>query len=192
MTLYVLRHGETAWSKARKHTGRTDIPLTDQGRAQAARVATLLSGLHGSGAWAKVFTSPLHRAADTASLAGFPAATVDSRLLEWDYGDYDGSTTDEIRRGRPGWVLWRDGCPNGESAADVGERVDAVLAGVRCVDGDVLLVAHSHLLRVLTARWLGLPPEGGRMFVLDAAGVGVLGEEHGASALLHWNLIVAP
>lgn len=194
-SVYVLRHGETEWSRDRRHTGHSDIPLTARGKRQAAATAPLLADRHGDQPWSLVLTSPLSRAADTAVIAGFPAAAADARLAEWDYGYYDGLTTAQIRRQRPGWVLWRDGCPHGEDAEQVGARVDALLAErVRpaVAGGDVLLIAHSHLLRILTARWLGLSPPDGRLLVLDPAGVGVLGEEHGGPALHGWNISGAP
>jgi broad specificity phosphatase PhoE len=188
--LFVLRHGETEWSRARKHTGRTDIPLTDRGREQATAAAKTLAALHPASDWALALSSPLVRAADTAALAGLDVVS-DSRLVEWDYGDYEGITTADIRQGRPGWDLWEDGCPNGEQLSHVAARVDALLADrVRPAlsAGDVVLVAHSHLLRVLTARWLQLNADGGRHFVLEPAHLGVLGSEHEAPALLGWNL----
>lgn len=190
MSLFVLRHGETAWSRDRKHTGRTDIPLLAEGRGLARQAGAVLERLH-TQPWSLVLTSPLARARDTARLAGFPQAEVDDRLREWDYGAYEGRTTDEIRAGAPEWFLWTDGVPEGEGPTDVAGRVDAVLdERVRpaMADGDVLLVGHSHVLRTLAARWLGLDPRAGAHVVLDAAGIGVLGDEHGQPALLHWNV----
>jgi broad specificity phosphatase PhoE len=188
--LYVLRHGETEWSLKRRHTGWTDVPLTETGRDQAARAGAYLRQLRAGHPWAAVLSSPLARAATTAELAGVDP-TLDDRLREWNYGSYEGVTSDEIRIERPEWDLWRDGCPDGETAGEVSARVGDLLDGpVRSAlsTGDVLLVAHSHLLRTLTASWLGLPPDGGRYFVLDPAGIGILGQEHGAEALLGWNL----
>jgi broad specificity phosphatase PhoE len=188
--LYVLRHGETAWSRDRKHTGRTDVPLLPEGEELATKAGPILERLHGR-PWSLVLSSPLGRARRTAELAGFPDAGTDDRLLEWDYGTYEGRTTVDIQTDAPDWWLWADGVPGGETAAQISGRVDALLQDrVRpaLADGDVLLVAHSHVLRVLTARWLGLPPQGGAYVVLDAAGIGVLGEEHGRPALLHWNV----
>lgn len=181
----LLRHGETAWSRDRRHTGRTDVPLTDTGEAQARDAARLLAGR----SFAAVRTSPLVRASRTAELAGFPDARPDPDLQEWDYGAYDGVTTDEIHQRRPGWVLWEDGCPDGEQPADVGRRADRVLAAVRPVldRGDVLLVAHGHLLRVLAARWVGLPAAAGRLLRLDTATVSRLGHEHDDPVVLGWN-----
>jgi probable phosphoglycerate mutase len=187
--LYVLRHGETAWSRERRHTGWTDVPLTDVGEVQAIAAGNELRTLRPSRPWALVLTSPLRRAAETARLAGV-SATSDDRLREWNYGSYEGITTQEIRGGRPGWDLWNDGCPDGEQLADVSRRVDEVLATLAGAleGGDVLLVAHSHLLRVLTARWLNLDAGAGRLFVLDPAGVGILGYEHETPAMIGWNL----
>lgn len=189
MTVYVLRHGETAWSRDRKHTGSTDVPLLETGRTLAGQAGRLLRSLHGDAPWALVLTSPLARARETAILAGFPDAEVDDRLREWDYGEHEGRTTDEIHDDDPEWWLWSDGARGGEDAAAVGARVDALLAErVRPVAGDVLLVAHSHLLRVLAVRWLGVPARDGAFLVLDAAGIGVLGTEHDRPALLRWNI----
>jgi broad specificity phosphatase PhoE len=189
VTVYVLRHGETAWSRDRRHTGSTDVPLLGEGRTLAAQAGRLLVRLRGEAPWALVLTSPLARARETATLAGFPAAESDERLREWDYGDHEGRTTEEIQVDSPAWWLWSDGAAGGEDAAAVGARVDLLLEErVRPQTGDVLLVAHSHLLRVLTARWLGLPPAAGAMIVLDPAGIGVLGTEHERPALLRWNL----
>jgi len=180
----VVRHGETAWSAAGRHTGRTDIPLTEEGRDQAELVGTRLAGRR----FARVLTSPLRRAAETCRLAGFgDVAQACTDLLEWDYGAYEGRTTLDIRRERPGWLLWTDGVPGGESAADVGRRADRVIAAARGTDGDVALFAHGHLLRVLAARWLGLEPDAGRLFALSPATIGVLGHERGAPVMLCWN-----
>jgi broad specificity phosphatase PhoE len=188
--LYVLRHGETSWSRDRRHTGWTDIPLTDAGRLSAEHAGATLRQLREGRPWAAAVASPLSRALDTARLAGVDV-TCDDRLREWNYGRYEGVTTDVIREQRPGWDLWRDGCPDGEFAAEVGARVDGVLDEVvvpALASGDVLLVSHSHLLRVLAARWLELGPDGGRLFVLDPAGIGILGHEHGRRVLLGWNI----
>jgi len=183
--LVVVRHGETAWSRSGRHTGRTDVPLTADGQAQARALRAILAGRRFSAVW----TSPLARAAATAALAGFgDRAQPMADLEEWDYGAYEGVTTAEIRRGRPGWSLWDDGVEGGESLAAVGERADRVVAAARRQPGDTLVFAHGHLLRVLAARWLGLAPVAGRFFVLGAARVGELGWEHGGPALLSWNL----
>jgi probable phosphoglycerate mutase len=193
--LLIVRHGETAWSRDRRHTGRTDVPLTGRGEEQAAAAAPLLAGR----VFGLVLTSPLTRARRTAELAGLTAAEPDPDLVEWDYGGVEGITSAEVRRTRPGWYLWRDGVPPGdaehpgESVGSVGARADRVLARVRPVlerGGNVALVGHGHALRVLTARWLGLPADHGRLFRLDTASVSVLGFEHGdpdEPCLLRWN-----
>lgn len=197
--LILLRHGETEWSRAGKHTGRTDIPLTPRGEAAAAALAPLLANRN----IAAVFTSPAKRAIRTAELALGPAAataTLDPDLWEWDYGGYEGMTSAGIQQTRPGWYIWRDGVipgdtdPDGtdhpgETVQNVGERTDRVLARVRPLlpDGDVVLVAHGHVLRVLTARWLGLEPVDGRLFSLDTGTLSVLGTEHGEPVILSWN-----
>ena len=164
MEVVLVRHGETEWSRSGKHTGRTDVPLTEQGRAQAEAVGAALRNRD----FALVLTSPLGRALETCRLAGFGDRAVQrDELMEWDYGAYEGRTTADIREERPGWTLWRDGVPEGETIEQVGERVDRVLDEVRSLDGDALLFAHGHVLRVLTARWLELDPDAGRLFALD-------------------------
>jgi probable phosphoglycerate mutase len=174
-TVTLVRHGETAWSAAGRHTGRTDIPLTEEGERKAARVAERLAGQ----TFDRVFTSPLQRAARTCALAGFGGrAVVDPDLVEWDYGDYEGRTSREILAQRPGWQIFRDGGPRGEAAADVGARVDRVIARLRAVEDRTLLFSSAHVLRVLTARWLGLAPTEGRLFKLDTASISVLAYEH--------------
>ena len=190
--LILVRHGQTEWSLAGKHTGRTDVALTPQGVAAAAALAPMLARRQ-IGA---VFTSPASRAVRTAQLAGLHAAKQDPDLWEWDYGGYEGMTTEQIRRRRPGWYLWRDGVIGGdaahpgESVQAVGARADRVLdrAAVSLPDGDVVLVAHGHVLRVLTARWLGLPPPDGRLFRLDTGTVSTLGTEHDQPVILTWNV----
>jgi broad specificity phosphatase PhoE len=181
----LVRHGETEWSKAGKHTGHTDIPLTDRGREEAGLVGEWLAGR----SFERALTSPLSRAADTCELAD-PDGPVERReeLLEWDYGEYDGRTTQEIRESRPDWFLWRDGCPGGETAADVGARVDRVLEELRDLQGDAALFAHGHVLRVLTARWLELGPEAGALFWLATATLSVLGYERETRVLRVWNV----
>ena len=175
-SIYLARHGETEWSLAGRHTGLTDIPLTARGERNARRLADCLLGI----AFAKVLASPLKRAARTCELAGFGSvAELDRDLLEWNYGDYEGRTTKEIRVVRPDWDLFRDGCPGGESPAEVGARADRVVARARAVDGNVLLFSSGHFLRVLAARWLGLEPAAGRFFLLGAASLSALGYEHG-------------
>jgi probable phosphoglycerate mutase len=183
-TLVLVRHGETEWSKSGQHTGRTDIPLTDRGRDEALALRDRLDGW----TFARVLSSPLSRALDTARLAGFADdVETDEDLLEWDYGDYEGLTTEEIRSRRPRWSLWADGTPGGESAATVGTRVDRTIKELRDADGDDLLFAHGHVLRVLTARWIGLPPTDGRLFALDPATISVLSYERETPVIECWN-----
>jgi len=176
--LVIVRHADTDWTASGQHTGRTDIPLNEAGRAKAAALAPRLAGRE----FAAVWSSPLSRARETARLAGFPDPVLRDELMEWDYGEYDGLTTSQILAAHPGWDLWRDGCPGGEQAADVGWRADAVLATVPA-QGDVLAFSHGHMLRVLVARWLGLPPTGGALLVLAPSGIGELGFEHGRQVL---------
>lgn len=173
--MYLARHGETAWSLSGQHTGLTDLPLTEQGERNARRLGERLIGL----TFARVFTSPLQRAARTCELAGFgERAEVDRNLVEWNYGEYEGRLTAEIHASRPDWQLFRDGCPRGESPDEVGARADLVLKRLRTVQGDVLLFSSGHFLRVLAARWLGLEPAAGRFFVLSTASLSALGYEH--------------
>jgi broad specificity phosphatase PhoE len=186
-TVTLVRHGETEWSAAGKHTGRTDIPLTPEGERKAARVGQRLAGR----TFDRVFTSPLQRAARTCALAGFgDRAVVDPDLLEWDYGAYEGRTSRDIQAERPGWLIFRDGCPNGEQAADVGARVDRVIARLRAVEDRAIVFSSAHVLRVVAARWVGFPPSEGRLFALDTASVSVLGYEHDSMAepvVTLWN-----
>jgi probable phosphoglycerate mutase len=173
--IYVARHGETAWSLSGQHTGLTDLPLTERGEGNARRLGERLKGL----TFTKVFTSPLQRAARTCELAGFGAgAEVDRDLLEWNYGNYEGRRTAEILAERPGWQLFRDGCPGGESPDQIGARADRVVNRLRAARGDVLLFSSGHFLRVLAARWLGLEPGSGRYFLLSTASLGMLAYEH--------------
>jgi probable phosphoglycerate mutase len=178
----VVRHGETEWSRTLKHTGRTDVPLTPAGRRRAESLAAPLSGTY-----ALVLCSPLLRARETAALAGFPDPVIEPDLHEWDYGEYEGLTTNEIRALRPDWNLWSDGCPGGESPAEVGARADRVLDRLRPAGGDCLVFAHGHILRVLTARWLGLPPSAGAYFALAAGSLGLLGHERETPVIERWN-----
>jgi probable phosphoglycerate mutase len=176
--VYLARHGETAWSLSGQHTGLTDLPLTERGLRNARQLGERLRGL----TFARVFTSPLQRATRTSELAGFGAlAVVDRDLLEWNYGEYEGRTSDAIHRERPDWQLFRDGCPGGESPEQVGARADRIVSRVRAVDEDVLLFSSGHFLRVLAARWLGLAPAGGRYFLLSTASLSALGYEHNVS-----------
>jgi len=184
--VYLARHGETAWSLSGQHTGRTDLPLTERGEANARALGARLSGL----SFAKVFTSPLQRAVRTCELAGLgDKAEADPDLVEWDYGEYEGRRTVEILRERPDWFLFRDGCPGGETPDQVGARVDRVINRTRAVQGDVLLFSSAHFLRVLAARWLGLEAAGGRYFLLGTASLSVVGYEHnlGEPAIRLWN-----
>lgn len=193
--MVLIRHGQTEWSRTRRHTGLTDIPLTEEGERQAGALRPLLAARDVG----RVVTSPLRRAVRTAELAGLSVSGTDPDLAEWDYGGYEGITTADIRRGRPGWNLWRDGIvPGGpghpgESVEAVGERADRVLERLAPLLGDeegadVVLVAHSHVLRVLTARRLGLPPAAGALFRLETATVSTLGHEHGRPVLTSWNV----
>lgn len=182
--VWLVRHAATEWSEAGRHTGRSDIPLTDAGREAARELAPRLAGHP----FVQTRVSPLGRARETARLAGvdLTRATSDDDLLEWDYGDYEGITTAQIRETRPDWFLWRDGCPGGESPDDVGARVDRVIDAVCAARGDVLVVAHGHLLRVLGARWMGLPAAVGGHLVLPTGGLCVLGQERGLRAIVRW------
>ncbi len=182
----VIRHGQTEWSATGRHTGVTDVPLTPDGRAQARELAPRLAGRR----FALVLVSPRIRARDTAELAGLgDRAEIEPNLVEWDYGDYEGLTTPQIREQVAGWTVWTHPCPGGETAAEVGARADAVLDRVRPAlgHGDVALVAHGHLLRVLAARWLGWPPEAGVHLLLDPSTLGELGDDRGVPALARWN-----
>jgi broad specificity phosphatase PhoE len=184
----LVRHGETGWSRAGKHTGRTDVPLTEKGRRQSAVVGVALRGRQ----FALVLVSPLSRALESCRLAGFgDVAQVRDDLREWDYGDYEGRTTPEVREERPGWTLWSGGVPGGETAAEVGARADRLIAELRAIDGDSAVFAHGHLLRVLGARWVGLEPEDGRWLALDPATISVLGYERETPVIRQWNARVA-
>jgi probable phosphoglycerate mutase len=179
--LVVVRHADTDWTVSGQHTGRTDLPLNDAGRVKALGLREQLTGR----SFAAVWSSPLARALETARIVGF-APEERRELREWDYGAYEGLTTAQIREQRPDWDLWRDGCPDGEDAAEVGRRADAALAMLPA-RGDVLMFSHGHMLRVLTARWLGLPAADGALFVLAPAGIGVLGHEHARRVLAAWE-----
>ncbi|MFD1538241.1 histidine phosphatase family protein [Nonomuraea guangzhouensis] len=187
--MVLLRHGATEWSTAGKHTGRTDVPLTSAGEEQARALAPLVKEVP----FDLVLVSPAQRARRTAELAGLQTYEVDADLWEWDYGGYEGITTPTIRETHPGWYLWRDGViPGdaehpGESAADVGARADRVIARAKAAEGRVALVAHGHFLRVLTARWLGLPPADGRLLKLDTGTYSRLGFEHAEPVVTTWN-----
>jgi broad specificity phosphatase PhoE len=185
---YLIRHGETAWSRSGQHTGTTDIPLTEDGR----RVARSLQPILARETFALVLSSPLGRAKQTSELAGFgERAEIDPDLAEWDYGEYEGLTTDEIHAKAPNWTVFNDGCPGGESPGQVRVRADRVIARIRSTDGHVALFAHGHLLRVLAARWLSLPTSAGSWFLLDTATVSILGYYHDTPAIKQWNTRVA-
>jgi broad specificity phosphatase PhoE len=173
--IYLVRHGETPWTITRQHTGRKDLPLTENGERDAVQLGPHLRSL----TVGAVYVSPLQRARRTCELAGFAhVAHVDPDLVEWDYGIYEGLIKSQIREQNPDWSLFRNGCPGGESPADVGARADHIIARVRALDGNALLFSSGHLLRVLAARWLGLEPDGGRLFTLDTTSLSILGYEH--------------
>lgn len=180
----LIRHGETEWSISGQHTGSTDIPLTANGREHARRLAPLL----GTATFSLILTSPLGRARETCELAGLAErAKVDPDLVEWDYGEYEALTSKQIHVTAPGWMIFRDGCPGGESPGQVAARVDRVIARIRSVEGDVVLFAHGHVFRMFAARWLGLPALAGSHFLLDTATVSVLSHYFGIPAIRRWN-----
>lgn len=180
----MIRHGETAWSLSGQHTGTTDIPLTDHGRRVAQRMKPVLA----REAFGLVLVSPMQRARETCRLAGLgDKAQVEPDLVEWNYGEYEGLTAEQIDGVAPGWLIFRDGCPGGETPAQVGARVDRVIARARAIEGTAALFAHGHVLRVLTARWLGLPAGAGEHFLLNTATLSVLGYYHEAPAVKIWN-----
>ena len=180
----LVRHGETEWSRSGQHTGRTDIPLTERGRNDARLLAPLLSSVD----FALVLSSPLGRARETCELAGLGRRMeLEPDLMEWNYGDYEGLTSKEIKRTAPNWMVFTDGCPGGETPEQVAARADRVINRVRSATGPVALFAHGHLLRVLAARWIGLPPSAGQNFLLDTSTVGVLGYYQGVPAMKRWN-----
>jgi probable phosphoglycerate mutase len=180
----LVRHGETDWSAHKRHTGRTDVPLTEDGRHQAERVGRALRGR----SFALVLTSPLKRAAETCRLSGYgELAQSRTELMEWDYGEYEGRTTIDIRRQVPDWTIWRYGAPGGESPDQVGARADRILQEVGAAAGDTLIFSHGHFLRALAARWLEAPPTEGRLFALDAATLSILGHEREQPVLRIWN-----
>ncbi len=181
--VWLVRHGETEWSRDHKHTSTTDLPLTEVGE----RVARELSAKLTATPFAQVLVSPRQRALETARLAGYDHIEIDDDLVEWNYGDYEGRTTAQIRRTVPGWAVWSHPIPHGETSEQVGTRLDRVLERTRAVDGPTLLIGHGHSLRALAARWLGLPATDGRLFRLDTATVSVLGHERETPVLLRWN-----
>ena len=180
----LIRHGETEWTLSGQHTGRTDIPLTERGRKQARLLEPLLSTAN----FALVLSSPLQRARETCELAGLgPRMGIEPDLMEWDYGEYEGITSKEIKRTAPNWTVFTDGCPGGETPEQVGARVDRLIHRIRPIAGRVALFAHGHLLRVFVSRWIGLPPSAGQHFLLDTSTVGVLGYYQGVPAVKRWN-----
>jgi probable phosphoglycerate mutase len=182
--LWLIRHGETEWSRSGAHTGRTDLPLTDLGREKAAALGRHLAGRP----FALVLMSPLQRARETCHLAGYgDVAQVEDNLCEWDYGDYEGRSTPEIRQEAPDWNLWTSGVPHGETIGQVAKRAEAVLARALGAGGDVALFAHGHILRILTACWLDLPPAAGRLFALETASLSILGYERDTRVIRRWN-----
>ena len=184
--IWLIRHGETEWSRSGAHTGRTDLPLTAAGRDNAVAIGRWLNGR----AFALVLSSPMERARDTCRVAGYgDAAHVDANLCEWDYGDYEGRTTPDIQTERPGWSLWRDGVPTGETIGQVAARAEAVLARAVTADGDTALFAHGHILRILTACWLELDPRCGSLFALSTGSVSTLGYERETRVISCWNLL---
>jgi len=186
--VYLIRHGETEWTLSRQHTGTTDIPLTENGRKVAANLKPLLTGKK----FALVLTSPLIRARETCELSGLGEnAQVDPDLVEWNYGEYEGLTPEQIQSKRPGWLIFTDGCPGGENADQVKARVDRVIARVRATSGDAALFAHGHLLRTFVARWLGLPVAAGSHFLLDPATLNIITYYRGVPAVKEWNLPLA-
>jgi broad specificity phosphatase PhoE len=190
--LFLARHGDTAWTDSHQKTGRTDLLLNERGEAHARQIGVQLSRF----AFRRIFTSPLQRASRTCELAGFAAGVeVDPSLIEWDYGRFEGKRTSEILEERPGWELYRDGCSEGESPGDVAARADQFIARVHQSDGDVLAFSSGHIIRMIAARWLGLPPVAGRLFYCDPASVGVLGFEHSRleePVIRLWNYVAHP
>lgn len=183
MGLYLVRHGETEWSSSGRHTSTTDLPLLPEGEQAAKSLAPRLAALH----FDRVLTSPRRRARHTAELAGFPHAVVDHDLVEWNYGEYEGVTTQEIHEHDPGWTIWDGVTPGGETAEQITARLDRVIEAARSAGGDTLIFGHSHSLRALTARWLGQPVDAGRFFWLSTATLSVLGDDRGTPVVVRWN-----
>jgi len=184
MNVFAVRHGETAWSLSGRHTGTTDIALTENGRRLAERMRPVLA----KEVFALVLCSPMQRARETCELAGLGGrAVIDPDLAEWNYGQYEGLTPKQIHEGAPGWLIFRDGCPGGESPEEMGTRADRVIAQARATEGDVALFAHGHVLRVLAARWIGLPAASGQHFLLDTGTLSVLGYYRDLPAVRVWN-----
>jgi broad specificity phosphatase PhoE len=190
LALYLLRHGETEWSRSGQHTGRTDLPLTENGERRAEEAGRLLGGLRGSSPPALVLSSPRTRALRTAALAGVTVDEITEDVAEWDYGDYEGLSTPRIRETVPEWTVWTHPCPNGETAAEIGARATKVVERIRATlpEGDVIVVGHGHFSRVLVATWLGLPPTAGVHFGLSAAAISVLGDERGVPQIVRLNV----
>ena len=189
--IWLVRHGETEWSRSGAHTGRTDLPLTAAGRENAAALGRYLAGYLGGRQFSLVLCSPMERARETCRLAGFgDAARTEPNLCEWDYGDFEGRTTTEIQAEIPGWSLWVSGVRHGETIGQVAARADAVIARALQADGDVALFAHGHILRILAARWLGLPGDAGRLFALSTAALSSLGYERETRVITRWNLSI--
>jgi broad specificity phosphatase PhoE len=190
--LFLARHGDTAWTDSRQRTGRTDLPLNENGEERAKQLGVRLQKF----SFVRVFTSPLQRASKTCALAGFgQVAAVDQDLVEWDYGGFEGKLTKNIVKERPGWEMFRDGCPGGESPQDVAARADRFIARVRGIEGNVLAFSSAHIIRMIAARWLELPPSAGRFFFCRPASVGVLGFEHNnrdEPIIALWNYVTHP
>jgi probable phosphoglycerate mutase len=185
--IWLIRHGETEWSAAGKHTGRTDIPLTDAGKQRAQALGQRLA----ANSFALVFTSPLSRARETCRLAGFgQQARVVADLAEWDYGIFEGRRTSEIRSESPNWSIWRTDVPQGEAIEHVAERAERVIEEMSAAIGDIAVFSHGHMLRILTACWLGLPPQAGRLFALDTGSISILGYERETRVIQAWNRCV--
>jgi broad specificity phosphatase PhoE len=183
--VYLVRHGETEWTITRQHTGKTDIPLTEKGEANALKIGRYLE----KNSFADILTSPRQRARRTAELAGFGQAKVENDLMEWDYGDYEGLTTEEIRQKAPHWNIFKDGCPHGESLDQIGQRADRLIKKVRAIKGNVLLFSHGHFLRVFGARWTGLSAEQGKCLLLNPSSLSILSYEHDVNepVIQLWN-----
>lgn len=181
--IYLIRHGETAWTKTGKHTGLTDLPLTDKGKKEAVALKPRLQNTP----FAKVWTSPLGRAKETCALAGFTKPEIEADLMEWNYGSYEGLTLAEIQRQKPGWELFKDGAPDGETVSAISQRADRMLQKIASVSGDVALFSSGHISRVLAARFLGLPASQGRLFMLCPAALSILSYEHDVPVILLWN-----
>jgi broad specificity phosphatase PhoE len=183
-SIYLIRHGETEWAKNGRHTGRTDIPLTDAGREQAGFLLPIFDDVK----FARIFSSPLQRALETAKLAGLGSRVeLDNELLEWDYGDYEGLTTKQIREQAPGWSIWTHPCPNGEMIEQISQRAERVVATLRSISGNVAIFSHGHFLRVLVSRWIGLSADHGSRFLLGTSTLSILGYENELPVIRTWN-----